>query len=134
MPSGSPGWFLVMNHAKLAGWQWGVDLVFTSGPLSFLFTRLYHPQLWWTSIAVWSLLALLFAAALVRASRAAPPIPRVLVLGAAGAALSTTATSNVVFLLLPLLALTRLDFEVAPAARGRSFGFASAASSVSIPV
>ena len=56
-----PSWAAVLSHAYNKGWQFGNDIVFTFGPLGFVYSNLFNPQNYAVAIAVWSVIAVIFA-------------------------------------------------------------------------
>ena len=54
-----PSWQGVIEWGFLQGRAFGEDLVFTFGPLGFLYTRLYHPELFSALMTFWFFTALL---------------------------------------------------------------------------
>ncbi len=54
-----PSWQGVIEWGFLQGRVFGEDLVFTFGPLGFLYTRLYHPDLFGVLMGFWFITALL---------------------------------------------------------------------------
>ena len=54
-----PSWQRVIEWGFLQGRAFGEDLVFTFGPLGFLYTRLYHPELFSALMTFWFFTALL---------------------------------------------------------------------------
>ncbi len=110
-------WFVVTNHALLQGWQWGTELVFTTGPLGFLFTGAYHPQLWPVALLFWALVALSLTWVLLELTADLNAGVRGILLVSLGVLMAFQSPGNVVFLALPLLAgfsLERPTLEVRP--------------------
>lgn len=54
-----PSWKEVIEWGLLQGQAFGRDLIFTFGPLGFLYTRLYHPELFGVLLGFWFVAALL---------------------------------------------------------------------------
>jgi hypothetical protein len=59
-----PSWVQVINTAYLHHWQWGRDIVFTYGPLGFLYTKAFHPQLFTSLLLYWLLIGSAFSLAI----------------------------------------------------------------------
>ena len=113
LPTDSPdgSWHMVVDHALHNGWQWGTDLVFTAGPLSFLYTGSFDPRHWPLALLAWSALALAIAWAFAGITQRLGPGLRAATLFAAGLAISWVNAGNPIFLSLPLLVVVTLRVE-----------------------
>ena len=56
-----PSWVAVLSHAYNKGWQFGADIVFTFGPFGFIYANLFDPLHFTTTLAIWCVLAIVFA-------------------------------------------------------------------------
>lgn len=77
MPSAEldPSWQLALHHAALQGWRFGSDVVFSFGPLGFLYTDAFVPATFGLLLAargVWALLTVALVWSLGRAAGVAP--------------------------------------------------------------
>ena len=48
LPEQDSSWMTVMTEAAVRGWRFGPEVIFTYGPLAFLGTGTYAPELFWT--------------------------------------------------------------------------------------
>jgi len=55
-----PSWQMAIHYAYAHGMQFGRDVVFTFGPLGFLWLPQYYPDHYYTMLAFWASLALIF--------------------------------------------------------------------------
>jgi hypothetical protein len=55
MPSSNldPSWAAVLSYAFEKQWQFGKDIVFTLGPYSFIYTKLFSPQTYGITLSFW---------------------------------------------------------------------------------
>jgi hypothetical protein len=63
------GWRLALHYFFEHQKQWGTEVIFTFGPLGFLYTRMYYPSTYLTMISVWAILGCLFCYVLLKFSQ-----------------------------------------------------------------
>jgi hypothetical protein len=82
-----PSWQLVIEHAFRNSLQFGKDIVFTFGPLGFLYTGLFAPDTYIWLVLAWTLFSVLLTTTLLalRPDATAPPVLAVLFVIAAAA-------------------------------------------------
>lgn len=69
-PDLDSSWRQVLGYALTHGWRFGVDLVFTYGPLGYFISAPYDPALYWIKVLAWELaFKLLLVAYLAVATR-----------------------------------------------------------------
>ena len=122
----SPGidssWALALSYAFDHQWQFGRDIVFTLGPYSFLYSKLFDPANYRLCLALWLALAAAFATGANALFDGMQPRARLLATVALFAALGSAAWgpwffADPFFLLIPLL-FVLLALEPDPS-RGR---------------
>lgn len=75
-----PSWQMVVLHAAAHGWQFGKDIVFTYGPLGFIMSSQYDPELYGLALTFWVIFYGTLAAALCVLYRAASPAKLIVLL------------------------------------------------------
>ena len=56
-----PSWMAVLGEASAHGWRFGRDIIFTSGPLSAIYTRWFQPDRLGAYFAAYFVLVVTFA-------------------------------------------------------------------------
>jgi hypothetical protein len=127
-PTLDGSWRLVTEWAGAHRLQWGTDLVFTTGPLAFLYTGAFDPVRWPWALAFSCWVSIGLAVLVVQRSRTLPWALRGLVASLVAVAVAALDPPNAMFLALPLFAVLALETpgRAAPFLAG-SFAFASAA-------
>jgi hypothetical protein len=118
MPSAGldASWVFVLHHAFAEGWQWGKDIVFTFGPLGFMYAGMYHPATYPIMLLGQLILVSSVACAVFAHARHIPK--SLLVFAGPGLFISMVFSYDLMLLAVPLILVF---FATGPIRRGRVF-------------
>jgi hypothetical protein len=97
-----PSWVAAIAHGFVSGWQWGSDVIFTFGPLGFLYFKPFLEGTLLVAVLYWTVVAVVSAVNFLELLRPVP-LPFAFVLFVAFAA-SVSHGPDTIHFILPLLA------------------------------